>query len=164
VSGETPRAPKERRRAREAALQMLYQAEVGHLPPPVVRGTFWTVGEEDEPAVPPDRVRAFAERLFDGTHAALPRIDALIEAHSANWRLERMAVVDRLVLRLAVYELLEPEGTDAAVIIDEALELAKTFSTPDAAKFVNGVLDAIRRHLEGGQEPDAGGQGPGASG
>jgi transcription antitermination protein NusB len=125
---------------------MLYQAEVGHLPPSVVRGTFWAVGE-DEPIEPPERVRAFAERLFDGAHAALPRIDALIEAHSANWRLERMAVVDRLVLRLAVYELLEPEGTDAAVIIDEALELAKTFSTPDAARFVNGVLDAIRRAL-----------------
>jgi N utilization substance protein B len=131
---------------------MLYQAEVGHLPAPVVRGTFWAVGE-DEPNEPPERVRAFAERLFDGTQAALPRIDALIEAHSANWRIERMAVVDRLVLRLAVCELLEPQGTDAAVIIDEALELAKTFSTPDAAKFVNGVLDAIRRAIaEGSRE------------
>jgi N utilization substance protein B len=125
---------------------MLYQAEVGHLPLPVVRGTFWSVGV-DEPAHPPDRVRAFAERLFDGTHGALARVDALIEAHSANWRLERMAVVDRLVLRLAVYELLEPQGTDAAVIIDEAVDLAKTFSTPEAGKFVNGVLDAIRRAL-----------------
>jgi N utilization substance protein B len=125
---------------------MLYQAEVGDLPLPVVRGTFWAVGE-DGLASPPERVKAFAERLLDGTHAALPRIDALIGAHSANWRLERMPVVDRLVLRLAVYELLEPEGTDAAVIIDEALELAKTFSTPEAAKFVNGVLDAIRRAL-----------------
>jgi N utilization substance protein B len=125
---------------------MLYQAEVGHLPLPVVRSTYWAVGA-DEPISPPERVKAFAERLLDGTHASLARIDTLIETHSANWRLERMPVVDRLVLRLAVYELLEPEGTDAAVIIDEALELAKTFSTPDAAKFVNGVLDAIRKAL-----------------
>lgn len=143
---DAPRHVSERRRAREAALQMLYQAEVGHLSLPIVRGTYWSVGT-DEPVVPPDRVRAFAERLVDGTHAALARIDALIEAHSANWRLERMPVVDRLVLRLAVYELLEPAGTDAAVIIDEALELTKTFSAPEAVKFVNGVLDAIRRAL-----------------
>jgi N utilization substance protein B len=128
---------------------MLYQAEVGHVPLSVVRGTYWSIGA-DEPATPPERVKAFAERLLDGTHDALPRIDALIERHSANWRLERMPIVDRLVLRLAVYELLEPEGTDAAVIIDEALELAKTFSTPEAAKFVNGVLDAIRRALADG--------------
>jgi N utilization substance protein B len=146
VSTDAPRHPTERRQGREAALQMLYQAEVGHLSLPIVRGSYWAVGA-DAPVMPPDKVRAFAERLVDGVHASLPRIDALLEQHSANWRLQRMAVVDRLVLRLAVYELLEPDGTDAAVIIDEALELAKTFSTPEAAKFVNGVLDAVRRAL-----------------
>jgi len=147
VSETTPRGPAEsRRRAREAALQMLYQAEVGHLSLPLVRGTFWAVGE-DEPVTPPERTRAFAERLAEGTLASLGRIDPLIEAHSAHWRLERMPVVDRLVLRLGVYELLEPDDADAAVVIDEAVELAKRFSTPDAGKFVNGVLDAIRRAI-----------------
>ena len=77
--------------------------------------------------------------------------------HSSNWRIERMAVIDRLVIWLAVFELLEPDGTDAPVAIDEALELAKRFSTPEAAKFVNGVLDAIRKALVAGAEaPEAG--------
>jgi N utilization substance protein B len=131
---------------------MLYQAEVGHLSLPVVRGTFWSVGE-DAPVTPPERTRDFAERLAEGTLGALPRIDPLIEKHSAHWRLERMPVLDRLILRIAVYELLEPGDTDAPVVIDEAVELAKTFSTPEAAKFVNGVLDAIRKALvEGGDD------------
>ena len=155
MSEDIPRGPADsRRRAREAALQMLYQAEVGHLSLPVVRTTFWMVGE-DEPVDPPERMRAFAERLVEGTLGTIDRIDALIEAHSANWRLARMPVVDRLVLRLAVYELLEPGDADAAVIIDEALELTKRFSTPEAAKFVNGVLDAIRRALEEGVDGPA---------
>jgi N utilization substance protein B len=128
---------------------MLYQAEVGHLSLPIVRGTFWSVGEDD-PVTPPERMRAFAERLAEGTLGALGRIDPLIETHSANWRLERMPVVDRLILRLAVYELLEPGDAEAAVVIDEAVELAKRFSTPDAGKFVNGVLDAIRRSIAQG--------------
>ena len=147
MSDATPSGPADsRRRAREAALQMLYQAEVGQLSLPMVRGTFWSLGE-DEPVTPPDRTRAFAERLAEGTLGALARIDPLIESHSAHWRLERMPILDRLILRLAVYELLEPGGTDAPVIIDEAVELAKTFSTPEAAKFVNGVLDAIRKAI-----------------
>jgi N utilization substance protein B len=157
VTEEMPRGRADsRRRAREAALQMLYQAEVGNLSLPVVRTTFWDVGA-DEPVVPPERVRAFAERLVERTLGSLERIDALIEAHSANWRLARMPIVDRIVLRLAVCELLEPRDTDVAVIIDEALELAKRFSTPDAAKFVNGVLDAIKRSLESGEGPAADG-------
>jgi N utilization substance protein B len=125
---------------------MLYQAEVGHLSLPLVRGTFWSLGQ-DEPITPPERTREFAERLVEGTLGAIERIDSLIGTHSANWRLERMAVVDRLVLRLAVYELLEPGDTDAPVVIDEAVELAKRFSTPEAGKFVNGVLDAIRKAI-----------------
>jgi N utilization substance protein B len=129
---------------------MLYQAEVGQLSLPVVRTTFWAVGE-DEPVEPPERVRVFAERLVEGTLGAMDRIDQLIEAHSANWRLARMPVIDRIVLRLGVYELLEPGDADAAVIIDEALELTKRFSTPEAVKFVNGVLDAIRRALAEGE-------------
>jgi N utilization substance protein B len=126
---------------------MLYQAEVGHLSLPVVRGTFWSVGE-DAPVTPPERTRDFAERLAEGTLGALPRIDPLIETHSAHWRLERMPILDRLILRLAVYEFLEPGETDPPVVIDEAVELAKKFSTPEAARFVNGVLDAIRKAIK----------------
>ena len=81
-----------------------------------------------------------------GPLGAIDRIDPLIEAHSANWRLARMPVVDRIVLRLARLRVLhEPGDADAAVIIDEALELTKRFSTPEAAKFINGVLDGDRR-------------------
>jgi N utilization substance protein B len=146
VSADTPRPVESRRRGREAALQLLYQCEVGHLSLPEARGMFWSMGDED--AVTAERTRAFAEHLAGGTLGALDRIDPLIEAHSANWRLVRMAIVDRLVLRLAVYEMLEERETDRAVVINEALVLAKRFSTPDAAKFVNGVLDAVRRHLD----------------
>jgi N utilization substance protein B len=133
----------DRSRGREAALQMLYQGEIGKLTPPLVRTIFWQVQED-----PGEPVRAFAERLAEGVTGALERLDPLIEAHSANWRLSRMAVLDRLVLRLAVYEFLHEPETPRPVVIDEAVELAKRYSTPDAGRFVNGVLDAIRRDLE----------------
>lgn len=136
-----------RRRGREAALQMLYQAEVGRHPLEIVRGMFWQVGRPEQD-VPTERVRGFAVRLAEGTLAALDRIDPLIEAHAQNWRLSRLAVVDRLVLRLAIYEFLEARETPRPVVIDEALELAKRYSAPEAVKFINGVLDAVRRRLE----------------
>ncbi len=82
-----------------------------------------------------------------GTLEAMDRIDPLIESAADNWRLSRMAVIDRLVLRLAVYELLAAE-TPAAVVIDEAIELARTFGDEPSPRFVNGVLDAVRRHLD----------------
>jgi N utilization substance protein B len=135
-----------RRRGREAALQMLYQWEVGRLPMPEVRRTFWTI-ETGDPAVS-DRIRAFAIRLADGAIDALPTIDPLIEASAENWRLARMPVIDRLILRLAVYEFLHEPETPRAVAIDEALELARRFSTPDAVKFINGVLDGVKRRME----------------
>ena len=134
-----------RSRGREAALQMLYQGEVGKLTPPLVRTIFWHVQEDN---IPGEAVRQFAERLAEGVTGALDRIDPLIEAHSENWRLSRMSVLDRLVLRLAVYEFLHEPDTPRPVVIDEAVELAKRYSTPDAGRFVNGVLDAIRRDLE----------------
>jgi N utilization substance protein B len=134
-----------RRRGREAALQMLYQGEVGRLSPPLVRGTFWQVGESEPP---PAEARAFAERLAEGTTEALDRIDPLIESHSQHWRLARMPIIDRIILRIAVYEFLAEPETPRPVVIDEALELAKRYSTPDAARFVNGVLDAVRRGLD----------------
>ena len=136
------------RQAREAALQMLYQWEVGRLSIPEVAQTFWRIGEID-PALS-DRARARATSLVAGTIDRLAPIDRLLEEASTNWRLDRMPVIDRLILRLGIYELLQPQDTPAAVVIDEALELARRFSTDEAVPFINGVLDAIRRRIERG--------------
>ncbi len=137
--------PAARRRAREAALQMLYQAEIGRAGAHEAIGTFWPAhdpeGEVD------DELRAFANTLVQDTLARLPEIDPLIAARALNWRVERMAVIDRLVLRLAVAELLTQPATPAKVVINEALELARTFSGDDAVPFVNGILDAVRKDL-----------------
>ena len=84
---------------------------------------------------------------MEGTAAHVDAIDALLEAHAHNWRLARMAVVDRLIMRMAVYELAHTD-TPAAVVIDEALELARTYSGEGATAFINGVLDGISRRLE----------------
>jgi N utilization substance protein B len=133
----------ERHAAREAALQMLYQWEVGAVDLGDVLATYPAVAGR---ALPPAS-RAFAERLVRGTAVDLGRIDPLISAQAANWRLERMPVIDRMILRMAVFELLEGDAP-RAVVIDEAVELARTFSTDPAVKFVNGVLDAIGQRLE----------------
>ena len=136
--------PADRHRGRVAALQLLYQREVGGVEERgfdrEVRG-YWR--EHPAPAGP----REFADSLLRGTLEGLTRIDPLIESAADNWRLSRMAVIDRLVLRLAVYELLAAE-TPAAVVIDEAIELARTFSDEPSPRFVNGVLDAVRQQLD----------------
>jgi len=142
-----------RHRARELALQWLYQWEIGAI-------DLDDVFDRDKQVElrPPDGPRdAWAEALVRGTAQSLARIDPLIAEHANNWRLERLAVVDRLVLRLATYELLCTPETPPAVVIDEALELARTFSAEQSVPFVNGVLDAIRRTLEANREqsPDA---------
>ena len=95
----------------------------------------------------PESLRDFANGLVSGTVARVAEIDALLAAHAQNWRVERMAVLDRLVLRLAVYELLTAPDTPAKVVINEALELARAFTGDEAVGFVNGVLDAVRKHL-----------------
>jgi len=94
-----------------------------------------------------DRARSFATSLADGTVEHMGEIDPLIEQSAENWRLARMPVMDRLILRLAVYEFLHQADTPPPVVIDEALELAKRFSTPEAVKFINGVLDGVRKRL-----------------
>src|SRR5690606_13257559 len=104
---------------------------------------------EVEPDLP-DRVRARATALVGGTVERMADIDRLLEEASTNWRLDRMPVVDRLILRLGIYELVYEQTTPPAVVIDEALELARRFSTEEAVPFINGVLDAIRRRLEQG--------------
>ena len=143
-----PRAAKEaRHRAREAAVQMLYQWEVGRTSMADVRESFWL---HEEPALEslPDEHRLFAETLATGVTAEVAAIDPVISEAAENWRLERMNVLDRLILRLAVYEFLHESDTPGKVVINEALELARTFSNDDSVRFVNGILDAIRKRLE----------------
>jgi N utilization substance protein B len=136
-----------RHRAREAALQVLYQWALGKVDVPLAAETFFTLQWAD--ATPPsEELRQFAETLASGTVARLEAIDVLIAETAEHWRPERFAIVDRLILRMAVCELLRGTETPHAVVIDEALELARTFSTEDAVKFINGMLDAIRKKLE----------------
>jgi N utilization substance protein B len=134
-----------RRRARAAALQILYQWEIGGLPIEEAIRTFWSVGDREPLG---SHGRAFAEALARGTVADRERIDPLIAASAEHWRLGRMAVLDRLILRLATHEFLRAPDTPRKVVINEALELARTFSTDDSVRFINGVLDGIRKKLD----------------
>ncbi|OFW29927.1 MAG: transcription antitermination factor NusB [Acidobacteria bacterium RIFCSPLOWO2_02_FULL_65_29] len=135
-----------RRRAREAALQILYQWDVGKLDIDRAIETFFDLQWADAQP-PPDDLRAFASGLARGTVERLSDVDTLIANTTERWRPERMPVVDRLVLRMAVCELLRDTGTPPAVVINEALELARTFSTEESVKFVNGMLDGIRKKI-----------------
>lgn len=136
---------RERHRIRETALQLLYQWEVAAIAIDEANDAlalFWST----HPA--PKTRQAGALRLARGTVGALLTIDPLIESHAEHWRPERMAVIDRLIMRLAIYEMLV-ERMPPAVAIDEALELARTFSGEEAVRFINGVLDAVRRDAVG---------------
>jgi N utilization substance protein B len=137
-----------RHRAREAALQILYQWEIGKRDVSAAAETFFTLQWPNADA-PPDDLRAFATTLAGDTVDRLAEVDALIADTAERWRPERMAVIDRLILRLSVADLLRGSGTPPAVVINEALELARTFSTEEAVKFINGMLDAIRKKIEG---------------
>jgi transcription antitermination protein NusB len=149
-----------RHRAREAALQILYQWEIGQTDVPHAIDTFFSLQWPDE-TPPPEALRNLAADLSADTVRHLPRIDALIADTTERWRPERMAVLDRLIMRLAICELLRPSGTPSAVIINEALELARTFSTEESVKFINGMLDAIRRKLEAAPDTPTTGNPPG---
>lgn len=137
--------PQERRAAREAALQMLYQCEVGRAEASESIATYWA--SRDEGAQVPESAREFANRIVRGTLDRQGEIDRLLSAHAQNWRIERMTVIDRIVLRMAVYEMLAETETPSKVIINEAIELARSFSGDEAVGFVNGVLDAVRKEL-----------------
>jgi N utilization substance protein B len=137
----------ERHRGREAAVQMLYQWEVGRASLPEVMQTFWTHQPPEAEPVSEDQ-QIFATKLAGGVVTTVDQLDPFIAAAAEHWRIERMNVLDRLILRLAVYEFLNEPGTPPKVVINEALELARTFSTDDAVRFINGILDAIRRRLE----------------
>jgi|SRR5689334_10029210 N utilization substance protein B len=145
----TPKDP--RHRAREAALQILYQWEIGGRAVEKSADTFFTRQWPDA-AEPPDELRAFATGLAVDTVDRMASIDPLIADTAERWRPERMAILDRLILRMAVCEMLRDRDTPAAVVINESLELARTFSTEESVKFINGMLDAIRKKIEAGRE------------
>jgi N utilization substance protein B len=132
---------------------MLYQWEIGGVPPEEAIARHFEI-EQEGPELA-GISRRFAEDLVEGTIAHLPSIDARIEAQAQHWRLGRMAVIDRLILRMAVYEFLYRPDTPRTVVIDEAIELARTFSEQDAVRFVNGVLDGIHHTMAAGGTADA---------
>jgi N utilization substance protein B len=132
-----------RRKSRELALQMLFQADMGKQGPDEVRRTFWSERSEIEADE-----RGFAEDLFRVASDRKAEIDGLIEGHAEHWRMERMAAVDRNLLRAAVAELVGFPSTPRAIVINEALEIARKFSSPESVQFLNGVLDSVGRAVE----------------
>ncbi|HXN22016.1 MAG TPA: transcription antitermination factor NusB [Candidatus Dormibacteraeota bacterium] len=134
-----------RHKGREFALQMLFQWEMGHQQPTEIEAGFWKAARSEK------KTRDFANQLFEGAVSEAEEIDTLLVRHAKNWRLERMAVIDRAILRLAVHEL-RARKTPDKVIMNEAVELAKKYSSADAAPFVNGILDAIHK---GEDRPEA---------
>jgi len=123
-------------------MQMLFQADIGKHTPDQVRATFWTAGDTVEP-----EVRGFAEDLFRVAEEKQEQIDALISAHSAHWRIERMPAVDRNLLRMAVAELLGFKSTPFPIVINEALEIGRRYCATESINFLNGVLDSVARGL-----------------
>ncbi len=131
-----------RRKSRELALQMLFQRDMGQQMPDHVRQTFWNERKDLD-----EKVRGFANELFSMACERGEEIDQIIERNAEHWRMERMAVVDRNVLRVGVAEFLGFPDTPRPVIINEALEIGRRFSTPESVQFINGVLDSVAREL-----------------
>jgi transcription antitermination protein NusB len=132
-----------RRKSRELALQMLFQADMGKQTVDQVQRTFW--GEHADASA---EVKGFADDLFRVATDRGAEIDKLIERHAEHWRMERMAAVDRNLLRAGVAEFLGYPETPRAVVINEALEIARKFSSLESVQFVNGVLDSVAKDLE----------------
>lgn len=130
-----------RHKSREFALQMMFQWEIGHQEPSRLEDGFWRIARAEK------TTKEFANRLFEGAVTSAAELDALVAAKTENWRPERIAVIDRAILRLAAYELREGK-TPPKVVLNESIELAKTFSSEEAAGFINGVLDALLRSLK----------------
>lgn len=119
-------------------MQMLFQWDMSQQDPAKLEAKFW------RGARAADETRAFANRLFEGASKDVAALDAIIVKHSENWRFERLAAIDRAILRLAMHEL-RAADTPPKVVLNEAIELAKKFSSEDSGKFVNGILDAFRK-------------------
>lgn len=137
-----------RRKARELALQMLFENDITGTDP----GEMFRRSADLQSA--PEGIRAFAQRLVSGTLRHRDDLDAIISRQADHWRLSRMPVVDRNILRLALFELLHEPETPHPVVIDEALEIAKRFSTPRSSQFINGILDGVLKSRST-REPEA---------
>ncbi|WP_260736951.1 transcription antitermination factor NusB [Tunturiibacter lichenicola] len=131
-----------RRKSRELTMQMLFQGDLGKQSPEQVRKLFWASVEDVDA-----ETRGFAEDLYRIATTRDEEIDKLIETHAQNWRLERMPVVDRNLIRAAVAEMLGFPSTPSAIIINESLEIGRRYAAPESIHFLNGVLDAIARDL-----------------
>lgn len=131
-----------RRKSRELAMQMLFQGDLGKQKPEEVERLFWESRDDVD-----EETRGFADDLHRVATKREDEVDALIQKHAQNWRIERMPVVDRNLLRAAVAEMLGFPKTPTAVIINETLEIARRYAAPDSLQFLNGVLDAIGREL-----------------
>jgi len=125
-----------RHQARERALQILFQYDI-HGKPGLWLDLFWKENEA------PDEVKVFAERLVAGVLEKKKELDALIGKYATNWKVSRMPIVDRNILRAGVYELFWMDDVPAKVTVNEAIELARSFGDDDASKFVNGILDQV---------------------
>jgi N utilization substance protein B len=130
-----------RRKSREFAMQMLFQWDMSQQDFAKLEAKFW------KSAKAADKTRAFANKLFEGAAKDVAALDEVIGKNCENWRFERLAAIDRAILRLAIYEMNTAE-TPRKVVLDEAIELAKKFSSEEAGAFVNGVLDTIHNSLQ----------------
>ena len=131
-----------RRKSRELAMQMCFQQDMGKFTPEQVTRLFWESRDDVD-----DETRGFAEDLYRLASERQDEVDKLIEAHAQNWRLERMAAVDRNLLRVSVAEMLGFPNTPGPIIINEALEIGRRYAAPESVHFLNGVLDAVARDL-----------------
>ncbi len=132
-----------RRKSRELALQMLFQSDMGKQDADQVRKTFW-----NERSNVDDETRGFADDLFRVAQERSGEIDGLIQNHAEHWRMDRMPAVDRNLLRLGVAEFLGYPATPRAIVINEALDIAQRYSSPESKQFINGVLDAVANDLK----------------
>ena len=130
-----------RSKSREFAMQMLFQWDMSRQAPEKLEPVFW------KSAKAAAETRGFANQLFEGASHDAANLDELIAKHAANWRLDRLAAIDRAILRLALHEM-RATDTPVKVVINEAVELAKKYSSDDAKGFVNGILDAYHKSLE----------------
>ena len=135
-----------RRKSRELALQVLYQGELAAQAGLLDFGEFCAHFQVSRKAMP------YAKKLLDGVEGKREDIDQLISRYAENWRLERMSVIDRNILRLAVYELRYQDDVPTSVAINEAVEIAKRYSTDDSGPFINGILDAMAKEETSGAE------------
>jgi N utilization substance protein B len=135
-----------RRKSREYTLQILFQLEFDDSDPDIVVNQFWKRKKASR------EIKDYSSYLIKGITSHQDSIDRIIQSASEHWRLSRMAVVDRNILRMAVFELFYEEGLAPAVVINEAIEVAKKFSSDQAAQFINGILDALRRRSDATKE------------